>query len=176
MSSAYKRHGQIIEAALLECLKDCARLRVWREDEFKLSHESSRQLRLHEGLERYVSVELEYGDHERTIPIDIIAFDSSASILTAYNVKRGNGSYDGGKRKLIRDNLLRTQMLLKDYGRKLGIEAQEARVRIIFYYGVLSLPRPLALAGAELDAHFAFPVMQSIEEVNTSFRERLHAL
>ena len=61
--------------------------------------------------------------------------------MTSYNVKRGNGSYDGGKRRLIEGDLLRTHMLLKDYGRKMGIAASAARARIIFYYGLLSIPK-----------------------------------
>ena len=50
------------------------------------------------------------------------------------------------------------------------------QARIIFYYGLLSIPKPLALAGTDLDEHFSFPIIESIEEVNRYFRQRLHAL
>ena len=103
-------------------------------------------------------------------------FDTEACALTSYNMKRGNGSYDGGKRRIILGDLLRTHMLLRDYGRKMGINATSAQARIIFYYGLLSIPKPLALAGSELDEHFSFPVIATIERVNTYFRRRLHAL
>jgi hypothetical protein len=176
ISSAYKRHGKILEAALLERLKDRARLQVWREDEFKLSQESLKQLHVHERLEKCMRIQLEYGNCERTIPIDIVVFDTEAATLTSYNVKRGNGSYDGGKRRIIQGDLLRTHMLLMDYGRKMGIRPSSAQARIIFYYGLLSIPKPLALAGRELDEHFAFPVVEAIEQVNTYFRKRLYAL
>lgn len=176
MSSAYKRHGQILDAALLERLKDCSRFHVWREDDFKLSQESLNQLHIHQRIEKCTRIELEYGDRERTIPIDIIVHDIEKGALTSYNVKRGNGSYDGGKRRIILGDLLRTHMLLRDYGRKMGIAATTAQARIIFYYGLLSIPKPLALAGTELDEHFTYPVVDSIEEVNAYFRKRLHAL
>src|SRR5262249_29850137 len=120
--------------------------------------------------------QLEYGDRERTIPVDIIVFDTESGSLTSYNVKRGNGSYDGGKRRIIQGDLLRTHMLLMGYGRKMGLTPSSAQSRIIFYYGLLSIPKPLALTGSELDEHFAFPVVAAIEEVNAYFRASLHAL
>jgi hypothetical protein len=36
MSSAYKRHGYIIERALLEALKLCPHFEVWRDPEFQV--------------------------------------------------------------------------------------------------------------------------------------------
>ena len=137
MSSAYKRHGQILDAALLERLKECARLKVWREDDFKLSQESLKQLHINQRIEKCERTQLEYGDRERTIPIDIIVHDTESGSLTSYNVKRGNGSYDGGKRRIIQSDLLRTHMLLMDYGRKLGVMActRFRRHRVRCFYG-----------------------------------------
>lgn len=37
ISSAYKRHGRILETALRESLRDSNRHRVWKEDVFKVS-------------------------------------------------------------------------------------------------------------------------------------------
>jgi len=176
ISSAYKRHGQILDMTLLETLKECAHFRVWRDDEFKLSQESLNALHVHQRIEKCTRIRLEYGDRERTIPVDIIVHDQEKRTLRSYNVKRGNGSYDGGKRRIILGDLLRTHMVLLDYGRKMGIEANVAEARIIFYYGLLSIPKPLALAGDELDVHFGFPVHETIETVNDYFRRQLHAL
>lgn len=176
ISSAYKRHADILNRALLERLKQCHNLNVWRDDQFKLSHESLRELRTHQRFEKCLTIELEYGESERTISVDILAFDDRTKRLRAYCVKRGNGSYDGVKRRAILDNSLRTNMLLTNYGRKAGLDPIEASAHVIFYYGLLSLPRPIALAGQELDAHFDFPVVNSIEEMNSYFRESLHRL
>jgi hypothetical protein len=176
MSSAYKRHGQILDQALIERLKDCARLRVWREEEFKLSHDSLRELRVHQRVEKCLRIELEYGDRERAIPVDLLVFDEDSKTLRSYNMKRGNGSYDGGKRRIIQGDLLRTNMLLLDYGRKAGLTPMIAEAKIIFYYGLLSIPQPLSLSGADLDDHFAFPVVETIEQVNSYFKSQLTAL
>lgn len=176
VSSAYKRHGQILERALLERLKDCARLQVWREDAFKLSHDSLRELRTHQRVEKFLRVELPYGEPERSIPVDMLVFDTRSRVLGSYNVKRGNGSYDAGKRQTILDDLLRTQMLLLDYGRQTGRAPAAANARIVFYYGLRSIAEPLSLVGDELDAHFDFPVIEAIEFVNAYFKRSLHAL
>jgi hypothetical protein len=176
ISSAYKRHGAILVRALLERLKDCARLSVWAEDDFKLSHETLREVRVAERMEPLLRAKLPYGDRERSICIDVLVFDEQSRALNAYNVKRGNGSYDGGKRRLIQEELVRTQMLLADYGRGVGLAPETSHAHIIFYYGLLSLPPPLAIAGNALDEHFGFPVRDAIECVNGYFASRLKAL
>lgn len=176
ISSAYKRHGAILVRALLERLKDCARLRVWTDDDFKLSHDSLREVRVAERIESLFGARLPYGDRERSIRIDILVFDEESRSLNAYSVKRGNGSYDGGKRRIIQEELVRTQMLLADYGHGLGLEPVTSHAHIIFYYGLLSLPPPLAIAGDALDEHFRFPVHEAIECVNAYFASRLKAL
>lgn len=176
ISSAYKRHGAILQKALLERLKDCARLRVWTEDDFKLSHESLRHVRVAERLDSLLQAQLPYGDRECSVRLDIIVFDQARCSLNAYNVKRGNGSYDGGKRRIIHEELVRTQMLLADYGRSIGFVAETSHAHIIFYYGLLSLPAPLAITGDDLDEHFQFPVREAIEVVNAYFVARLSGL
>lgn len=176
ISSAYKRHRQILVKALLERLKDCSRLKVWTEDDFKLSHDSLHQLQITDHIEPLLRTKLPYGDRERSIVVDTVVFDRETKTLNSYYVKRGNGSYDGGKRRLIQGELLRTHMLLADYGRTIGITPQAYHAHIVFYYGLLSLPKPLAIAGNELDAHFRFPVHQAIEYVNDYFISQLHKL
>ena len=105
-----------------------------------------------------------------------MVFDDQSKMLTSYNIKRGNDSYDGSKRRSIQQDLLRTHMLLMDYGRQRGKISSTAQSRIIFYYGLLSLPRPLAISGKELDEHFSFPIIEAVEAVNDYFRQRLYAL
>ena len=135
VSSAYKRHGQILGHALLERLKDCAQLPVWQEDQFKLSQDSLRELRIHDRIEKCVRVQLPYGDREKVIPVDLVVFDTADGRICSYNVKRGNGAYDAGKRRIILDELLRTQMLLLDYGRKMGRAPAAASALIVFVWG-----------------------------------------
>ena len=108
--------------------------------------------------------------------VDILVFDETRNSLNAYNVKRGNGAYDGGKRRTIHEELVRTQMHLSGYGRSIGLYPQSSRAQIIFYYGLLSLPPPLGIAGDDLDEHFQFPVQTAVELVNSYFVAGLSAL
>jgi hypothetical protein len=68
------------------------------------------------------------------------------------------------------------QVLLKSYGEVANYEPVAAESRIIFYYGVRSIPRPWSLVKTELDGHFGFPVVERIEQANDYFRTKLHAL
>ena len=67
-------------------------------------------------------------------------------------------------------------MLLTDYGRGIGLLSDTSNAHVIFYYGLLSLPPPLAISGDDLDEHFQFPVREAIELVNAYFVARLSAL
>jgi hypothetical protein len=176
ISSAYKRHGQILRLALLERLKDCEHLRVWQEEKFKLSHESLKRAQLHPYWGKCSSVQLPYGEGERTVPVDIVVFDKKTGILCSYNVKRGNGAYDAGKKDALFKELLRVQMLLFDYGRQSGFKVNIADTRVIFYYGLRSIEAPISLVGSELDEHFQFPVQGAIDAVNEYFRTELYRL
>ena len=59
---------------------------------------------------------------------------------------------------------------------RIGLAPGTSQTHIIFYYGLLSLPPPLAISGDELDEHFQFPVREAVEVVNAYFVTRLSAL
>jgi len=84
---------------------------------------------------------------------------------------------DAGKIRSIKRDLMCLQVLLKSYGEELAkLKPVAAESRIIFYYGVRSIPRPWSLVKGELDGHFGFPVVARIEEANEYFRSKLHQL
>jgi hypothetical protein len=106
----------------------------------------------------------------------MIAFDSADESIRAYEIKRGNGQFDAGKIRSITRDLKCIQVLLKSYGKIFNFKPATAESKIIFYYGVRSIPRPWSLIKDELDDHFGFPVVERIEEANEYFRTQLHAL
>jgi hypothetical protein len=161
---------------LLERLKDCARFQVWTEESFKLGSASRLELQKAMPPLAYREIALPYGEAEQIIPIDLLVHDTTDGSVRSYNVKRGNGAYDAGKRRLIQQELLRTQMHLRHYARSMGMTADRAHAHIIFYYGLRSIPEPWSLVAEELDEHFDFPVQAAIETVNDHFRSGLHAL
>lgn len=176
MSSAYKRHGQILGRALLERLKDSGRFQVWTEERFHLSLASREALARALPPAAYRAINLDYGEAESVIPVDLVVYAPGERRLRAYNVSRGNGTYDAGKKRLIVGETLRTQMLLRDHGRFLGLQMEEAEAFVISYYGLRAAPEPFSLIAEDLDGHFGFPVQAAIELVNTEFKRRLHDL
>jgi hypothetical protein len=175
ISSAYKRHGRILETALRESLRDSNRHRVWQDDVFRVSRAAD-ALVSSQSEEESRRSSLPYGEAVRTIQIDMIAYDEADQTIRAYEVKRGNGQFDAGKIRSIKRDLLCTQVLLKSYGDVAKCAPTAAEARIIFYYGIRSIPRPWSLVREELDDHFGYPVTPKIEQANDYFRAKLHEL
>src|SRR5215471_12112607 len=157
ISSAYKRHGRILELALRESLRESNRHKVWHDDAFRVSREAD-ALASTQDLDACRLTTLPYGATARTLQVDMIAFDNADQSIRAYEIKRGNGQFDAGKIRSIRRDLKCIQVLLKNYGEFCKVKAAAAEAKIIFYYGVRSLPHPWSLIKDELDEHFGFPV------------------
>ncbi len=175
VSSAYKRHGKILEAALFERLRDNNRLDVWSDPTFAVSgaadglvHSSSR--------EDCFKSQLPYGEAKRTVQVDIVVYDNVNRSLRTYEVKRGNGDHDAGKVRSIMRDLICTHVLLKSYGGARGHAVDHSEAKIIYYYGVRSIPAPISLIREDLDDHFQYPVVEAVEQVNTYFKDRVHDL
>jgi hypothetical protein len=176
VSSAYKRHGRILETALRESLRESNRHKVWQEDRFKVSRAAD-TLVGSQSEDACRQTTLPYGDSVRTIQVDMVAFDSADHTIRAYEVKRGFGQFDAGKIRSIKRDLMCVQVLLKSYGEDLAkLKPVAAESRIVFYYGRRSIPRPWSLVRDELDEHFGFPVVARIEEANAYFQTKLHQL
>jgi hypothetical protein len=106
----------------------------------------------------------------------MMAFDEADKTIRAYEVKRGNGQFDSGKIRSLKRDLMCIQVLLRSYGETKNVAPAAAEARIIFYYGVRSIPRPWSLVREDLDEHFGFPLVEKVEQANGYFRERLHRL
>jgi hypothetical protein len=175
VSSAYKRHGRILEFALRESLRDSNRHKVWQDAAFRVSREAD-ALANTQDLDACRQTTLPYGNSVRTLQVDMVAFDRADESIRAYEIKRGNGQFDAGKIRSITRDLKCIQVLLKGYGEFNKLKPIAAESKIIFYFGVRSIPRPWSLVKGELDEHFGFPVIEKIEQANDYFRTQLHHL
>ena len=177
MSSAYKRHGHIIERALLEALKQCPHFEVWHDPFFEVP---SAVDHIVDGSilnpTRLIGTDYPTSEGQRTLQVDIFVFDKNTGCLRAYEIKRAFGPHDLGKRRSMLKDILCIQVLLKSYGKARGLDVKEAFSHIIFYYGKRSIPKPFSFTGPELDAHFGWPVYDAVEEVNKYFQERLFSI
>lgn len=174
VSSAYKRHGKIIEEALATTLRRASHLTVWNEPRFAVSDAADRLA----DSDASLAATLPYNPatQARPLQIDLMVYNEAEERLGAYECKRGFGYHDSGKIRSMRRDLRCTQMLLRGYGEVRGLRVREANARMIFYYGQCSVGPPWALRGTDLDTHFGFPVWESVEHVNSYFRGKLDAL
>jgi hypothetical protein len=177
MSSAYKRHGYILERAILESLRLCPHFEVWHDPIFQVP---SAVGHIVEGSIadpiKLIGTDYPYSAGQRTLQVDAIVFNKNTEILGAYEVKRGSGLHDSGKRRQMLTNALCVQVLLKSYGKQRGHDPNSAFSHVIFYYGKCSIPKPFSVTGAELDQHFGWPIHDSVEEVNKYFQSRLFTI
>jgi len=177
MSSAYKRHGYILERAILEALRLCPHFEVWRDPVF---HVPSSVDHIVAGSildpTKLIGTDFPYSNGQRTLQVDAIVFDKNKGTLSAYEIKRGSGLHDSGKRRSMMRDTLCIQILLKSYGKGRGHDCNSAFSHVVFYYGKCSIPKPFSLTGMELDEHLGFPVYQAIEEVNKYFQGRLFSI
>ena len=174
LSSAYKRHGFILERALLETVSEHPDLEVWDDDEFCVSNAADHMVdSIIEKPEDAFFTELPYGSKHRTLQVDLVTFNNVTHHASSYEIKRGNGLHDAGKKRSILRDLLCQQILLKSYAASRGLAAKSASVHIVFYYGQCSIKKPFSLVSDELDGHFGCSVVASVEAVNNSFRLKL---
>jgi hypothetical protein len=175
VSSAYKRHGKILESAIYERLRDNNRLSVWSDAAFAISAAAEGLVNSSSRSDCFAS-QLPYGEAARSVQVDIVVYDTLHRSLRTYEVKRGNGAHDAGKVRSIMRDLICTHVLLKSYGQNRGHDVDRAEAKIIYYYGVRSIPAPISLVREELDEHFEYPVVEAVEQVNTYFRKSVHEL
>lgn len=179
VSSAYKRHGGILESALLERLRMEPHLEVWQDRAVTVSQAANQMSDIYIGNHGdALNVVLPYdAAGVRTLQVDLIVFNRETNAITSYEVKRGAGTHDAGKRRSMMRDLLCMQFMLQSYGsQRLQVACGEARSKIIIYYGAENLGPVFTLTRNDLDAHFGSSVVADIEKVNDYFREKIDAL
>src|SRR4029450_12383563 len=151
MSSAYKRHGYILERAILETLRLCPHFEVWNDPAF---HVPSAVEHIVDGSIaepiKLIGTDYPYSEGQRTLQVDAVVFNKNTGTLGAYEVKRGAGLHDSGKRRSMLKDALSIQALLKHSRKQGGYDPKSAFSSFIFFSGKCSLPKPFAITGVEL--------------------------
>tara|TARA_B100000959_G_scaffold241530_1_gene263474 strand:+ start:1675 stop:2349 length:675 start_codon:yes stop_codon:yes gene_type:complete len=177
ISSAYKRHGAILEQTIVERLKECKHLEIFIEDKFPISSRAS-MLASQSGNDLDITsgtnLPFETRSPARVLQIDCIVYNKRKRSISSYEIKRGNGAFDAGKKRSIRNDLLSTNFLLKNYGKSKKIKVNKSYSYIICYYGLRALPIPFSLVKEDLDSHFGASIIKEVEQVNNYFKNSLH--
>jgi hypothetical protein len=175
-ASAQKRHGRIIELALMASISETGKFHVWRERDFRVSAAADRLIVSQSEADCRAS-QLPYDGRGRALQIDMMVYDPAARTLGAYEIKRGNGYHDAGKQRSIRRDLLCTSLLLQSFAERRGLHVGGGCwARIIFYYNVRSIEAPWSICGYEIDRHFRASILPRVEQANDLFQARLFDL
>ncbi len=179
VSSAYKRHGQILEASILNCLQAYDKFAVWNDPKLHIPQAAEALAGTYMGtpaaaLAANITHE---GPGDRTVQVDLLVYDKEQNTVCSYEVKRGAGTHDAGKRRSMLRDLLCTQVVLKSYGdHQLDVQCASAHSHVIIYYGAETLGAPFTLTRDDMDDHFGVPIVEQVEEVNAYYRSRVEEL
>lgn len=179
VSSAYKRHGHILEASVKAALAANDRYIVWSDPSLPISQAAeslATSYMSNPTAALLAGIQHELSGH-RTLQVDMLVYDTVEETISAYEIKRGAGAHDAGKRRSMLRDLLCTQVVLKSYAEaRLGLNVSTAHSYVIIYYGAETLGSPFTLKREILDDHFQFGIISQIEEVNAYYRGRIEAL
>jgi len=173
LASAPKRHGRLIEAAIVDALQQNHNYRVWSDRRYIVPAAVDHLVQSQTPDEITLS-HLPYGAPGRQLQIDLFAYSVPRRRLGAYEIKRGNGYHDAGKLRSLRRDVFAVQATLASYGAQRGLAVDEAISRVVYYYGRRQLPEPWSLTGADLDEHFECPVRCRVDDITDYFSARLH--
>ncbi|MEM0949942.1 MAG: hypothetical protein AAGK37_21280 [Pseudomonadota bacterium] len=181
VSSAYKRHGAIIEVALFHAIAERNDISAENKVKFYVNRNASSYVEGHnvkspEGLEACLATDVPYREEGAEYELDIVYYDHNRGRIVALEVKRGNGQFDRGKRDSMIKSALTVRTLLRSYAHQRGWLANEVESRIVAYYGVPQFPPPIYLRGRELNHFIGAGIEEAIEQVNDYFRDCLHAV
>lgn len=172
-SSLSRKDGFILQHAVERALLLAPQLHVWQEPEFEISHAAD-HLAKEDNVETCLRTELPYGLNAiRRISRDLIVVNPETRKAGSYDVKRGVGAVDCGKRRQLICDTLGTQMLLKDYVRGHGYEVDRAEARVISVYGRTGLPADITIRGDQLNEHFGAEIEAPVREAAHMFRARI---
>lgn len=178
VSSAYKRHGAIIEIALYHAISAQNAVEARYRVPFYINRHASSYVETHnvktkEGFRACLDTTLPYQENGGRYELDILYFDHRSSAAVALEVKRGNGQFDRGKRDSMIKAALAVRTLLASYAQTIGWEAKAVESRILAYYGVPRFPPKIYLRGSDLNTFIGPGIYESVEEVNEYFRAQL---
>ncbi len=178
VSSAYKRHGAIIEIALYHAISEQNTIEARSKCPFYITRNASSYVENHdfksdEGFRDCLNTKMPYREDGAKYEIDIIYFDHASKTVCALEVKRGNGQFDRGKRDSMIKAALSIRTLLESFAEQNNWPVLQVESRILAYYGVPKFPPEIYLTGAELDAFIAPGIKDKVELVNDYFRSKL---
>jgi hypothetical protein len=177
INSVVKRHGLLIQRTLADALAASGRFEILTEVPLPIT-EAANDLLTSQNSERDLAkIQLKADSKTiRMVTIDLIVVDTESGWAGAYDVKRGNGATESGKRRPIEHGLRAGRLVLASFLSKYGYEGiRSVTSAVIDYYGASGFSKDLKVTRDELDEHFGVPVLETIDAMTAELGRALHA-
>jgi len=183
IGSAQKRHGNLIEKAILAAIDASPNYSAWQVPEFRISNDAIQIAARVNNVKKdpdWVDIleqNLAYGNTAKTVQIDVMAYNRDTKFLCAMEIKRGYSHHDAGKKKAILKDILCVHMLLRSYGERIDdLPVDRAEAKICNFYKNREFADQVMLDKDELDDYFEAEILGPVEEVNHYYRRQIHVM
>jgi hypothetical protein len=113
---------------------------------------------------------------EGIVNVDLVVVDPDAGWAGAYEIKRGNGVTEHGKRRPIVRKLKAARLVLASYVKQAGYgPVDKVTSAVIDYFGGSGFDSEFALTREQLDLHFGVPVTATVDAMTETTRDTLRA-
>jgi hypothetical protein len=177
IGSVVKRHGGLIEMGIAGALQASDRFIVLTNVPLPLTKGAAQLLDARNSDRDLSKIRLAAdSEAEGIVNVDLVVVDPEAGWAGAYEIKRGNGVTEHGKRRPIVRKLRAARLVLASYVRQRGYgPVESATSAVIDYFGGSGFDADFTLTRDQLDEHFAVPVVATVDAMTATVREALQA-
>jgi hypothetical protein len=177
VGSVVKRHGTLIELAVAGALKASDRFIVLTNVSLPLTKGAAQLLDAKNSDEDLAKIRLSAdSEADGMVNVDLVVVDPDTGWAGAYEIKRGNGVTESGKRRPIVRKLRAARLVLASYVRQLGHGPVESVTSaVIDYFGGSGFEAEFSLTRDQLDGHFGVPVVATVDAMTATVRDALQA-
>jgi hypothetical protein len=175
LGSVVKRHGGLIELGIAGALVASDRYLVLTNVTLPVTKAAAQLLDAKNSEQALAKIKLSAdSEAEGIVNVDLVVVDPDARWAGAYEIKRGNGATEHGKRRPIMRKLSAARLVLASYVRQAGYGTMEMVTSgVIDYYGASGFAPDFTLSRDQLDAHFGVPVVATVEAMTAALHEAL---
>lgn len=176
-SAVIKGHGGLLCMQLQHALAGHDDLVVLPGDDFAISAEAD-QLAAEQDIDACRLADLPYdaATADRTVDVDLIVYNTTDQSITAYEIKRGHGSVDSGKRRQTLRDGYAVAAHLRDFARRRGYRVLRSDFKVVSIYGRTGLPVDVTINGDRIDAHFGSAVSGPLWQSERYLRRCVRAM
>ena len=175
INSVVKRHGLLLQRTLSDALAASGRFEVLTEVALPITEAANDLLTSHNSDRDLAKIKLKADSNTvRMVTVDLIVVDTESGWAGVYDVKRGNGATESGRRRPIEHGLRASRLVLASFLSKLGFEyIHNVTSAVIDYYGGSGFSKDLKLTRDELDGHFGVPVIETVDAMTAELHRAL---